>query len=119
MEAPRSTRYPVHGRVQVALSKQIVLSAHIVDIWIEGICIVLQDQIPMGVVCPIRFEIMVNGKDHVLTALAKSIYCVLAGSDGFHVGFAFKEDDPQRTILIKSLAAKKPIAAASSKEPGH
>lgn len=77
----------------------------------------LQGQVPVGMVCPIRFEMMINGKDHVVTALAKSIYCVLAGSDGFHVGFAFKEDDPQRTILIKSLAAKKPIAAASNKEP--
>jgi len=73
----------------------------------------------MGAVCPIRFEMMINGKDHVITALAKSIYCVLAGSDGFRVGFAFKEDDPQRTTLIKSLDAKKPMAGVSSKEPGH
>ena len=79
----------------------------------------LQDQIPTGVVCPIRFEMMINGKDHVITAQAKSIYCVLTGSDGFRAGLAFKEDDPQRTTLIKSLAAKKPIATASSNEPGR
>jgi len=99
MEVRRSTRYPVRGRVQVALPNQIILSAHTVDISVEGICIVLQDQIPTGVVCPIRFEMTVNGKDHVITAQAKSIYFVLAGGDGFRAGFAFREDDSQRVVI--------------------
>ena len=105
----------MHGRVQVALPNQSFLSAHMVDVSVDGICITLQDQIPVGVVYPIRFEMIINGKDHVITALAKSIYCVLASSDGFRAGFAFKDIDPQRTAMIKSLAAKKPMAAAISK----
>ena len=105
----------MRGRVQVALPNQSFLSAYMVDVSVEGICITLQDPIPVGVVYPIRFEMMVNGKAHVITALAKSIYCVLASSGDFRAGFAFNDKDPQRTTVIKSLAVKKPMAAASSK----
>ena len=116
MEVQQPTRYPLHGRVQVALPSQAVLSGHALDISVGGLCVFLHDQIPLGEVYTIRFEMVIKGKTHVITALAKSAYGVFANGDEFHVGFSFKEDDPQRTALIKSLAGKKPMAEATSKE---
>jgi hypothetical protein len=116
MEIQRATRYPLHGRVQLALLNQTILSGHALDISVGGICIILQDQIPIGVVFVIRFEMAVKGKIHVITAQAKSIYGVFASGGGFRVGLGFKENDPHRTELINSLAGKKPMADTPSKE---
>jgi len=119
MEVPRVTRYPLHGRVQVAVSNQIVLSGYTHDISVDGICVLLQDQIPVDVVYPIRFEMAINGKTHLITARAKSIYGVFASGGGFRVGLVFKDDDPHRSELIRSLAGKKPLVDATSKEQEH
>ena len=118
MDGQSSTRYPLHGRVQVALPSQSVLSGHTLDISVGGLCVLLQDQIPLGVVYPIRFERAIKGKPHVITALAKSVYGVFASSGGLRAGFAFEEDDQHRTELIRSLAGKKPMVEAISKEQG-
>jgi len=109
MEVQRAARYPLHGRVQVALSNKLVLSGHTIDISIGGVCILLEDQIPLNVVFPIRFEMVIKGKTHVITAQARSIYGVFASGGGFRVGLAFTENDPHRSELIKSLAGKKPM----------
>ena len=116
MEVQRATRYPLHGRVQVALPNQTILSGHALDISVGGICIILQNQIPVDAVFLIRFEMVVKGKIHVITAQAKSIYGVFASGGGFRVGLGFKEHDPHRTELIKSLAGKKPMVGAPSKD---
>lgn len=109
MEVPRVTRYPLHGRVQVAVSGQHIVSGYTRDISVGGICVLLQDQIPVNVVYPIRFEMLIKGKVHVITAQAKSIYGVFASGGGFRVGLAFKGEDPNRSELINSLAGKKPM----------
>ena len=116
MEVQRATRYPLHGRVQLALPDQTLLSGHALDISVGGICIILQDQIPIGVDFLIRFEMAVKGKTHVITAQSKSIYGVFASGGGFRVGLGFKENDPHRTDLINSLAGKKPMVDTPNKE---
>lgn len=113
MEVPRVTRYPVHGRVQVAVSSQHIVSGYTRDISTGGVCVLLQDQIPVNGVYAIRFEMLIKGKMHVITAQAKSIYGVFASGGGFRVGLAFKGDDPHRTELINSLAGKKPMVDPS------
>ena len=116
MEVQRVTRYPLRGRVQVAISSQLVLSGYSRDISLGGICVLLQDQIPLNAVYPVRFEMAVKGKIHIITARAKSIYGVFASGGGFRVGLAFNDDDPYRSELIKSLAGKKPLVDATRKE---
>ena len=106
----------MHGRVQVALPNQSVLSGHTLDISVDGVCILLDDQIPQGVSYPIRFEIIVHGKVDVFTALARVVYGVFASHGGFRVGFQFNEDDPKRTALIKTLAGKKPMVDQNRNE---
>lgn len=117
MEVPRVTRYPLRGRVQVAVSSQHIVSGYTRDISVGGVCVLLQDQIPVNVVYPIRFEMPIKGKIHVITAEAKSIYGVFASGGGFRVGLAFKGDDPHRTELIKSMAGKKPMVDSGT-QPG-
>lgn len=109
MEVQRLTRYPMRGRAQVALPNKRVFSGHTLDISVGGVCILLDDQIPQGASYPIRFEITVNGKIDVITALAKAVYGVFASQGGFRVGFQFNEKDPQRTALIQRLAGKRPM----------
>ena len=119
MEVQRVTHYPLRGRVQVALPSRAILSGHTLDIAVGGLNILLQDQIPLNAVYPIRFEMTIKGNIHVVTAQAKSIYGVFASGGGFRVGFTFNDDDPQRSELIKSLAGKKPMVDAAGKEAEH
>lgn len=108
MEIQRLIHHALHGRAQVALPNQSVLLGHTLDVSIGGICILLQDQIPLGIEYLVRFEMSIQGKVHVVTAQTKSIDGVFANG-GFRVGFAFKESDAQRSALINSLAGKKPM----------
>lgn len=107
MHVDRSTRIHLRSRVQVALPNRQVLSGHTLDVAVGGICIILQDQIPVGMVYPIRFEMLLKGKTHVITTEAKSIYGVFASGGGFRVGLAFTHVDAHRTELIESLAGKR------------
>ena len=118
MEVQRPIRYPIRGRAQVALPNQTIFSGHTLDISVGGVCILLDDQIPLETLLPIRFEMTVNGKVEVITARARSVYGVFASQGGFRVGFQFSEDDPKRTALINKLAGKKPMVAQNKNEPG-
>jgi len=117
MEVQRAPHYPLHGRAQLALPNHSVLSGHTLDISVSELCILLDDQIPLGVVYSIRFELLLKGEIHVVTALARSTYGVFASSGGFRVGLAFKDEDPKRAELIKSLAGKKPMVNATKNSP--
>jgi len=119
MEVLQVTRYPLHGRVQVALPGHAVLSGHAVDISVSGICILLEDQIPLNVVYSIRFEMPIRGAIHVITAQAESIYGVFASGGGVRVGLTFRDNNPQRTELIKSLGGKKPMVDNPDKDQEH
>ena len=119
MEVQRVTRHPMRGRAQVALPNQSVLSGHTLNVSVDGVCILLEDQIPQGASYPIRFEMIINGKVDVITALARAVYGVFASQGGFRVGFQFKEDDPKRTTLIKKLAGKKPLVDQNKNESAH
>ncbi len=118
MDVQRPTRYPIRGRAQVALPNKVILPGHTLDISIGGVCIVLDDQIPVNVSYPIRFEVPVNGKVEVITTTARSVYGVFASQGGFRVGFQFNDADPKRAALIKTLAnnGKKPMVSASKNE---
>jgi c-di-GMP-binding flagellar brake protein YcgR len=112
MEISRQTRYPLHGRAQVALPDHRVLAARTLDISEGGVCIITEETISVGATYPLRFEISVNGKVHVIMASGKAVYGVFASQGGFRVGFQFMESDPDRKQLIKSLGAKRPAAQA-------
>lgn len=100
----------------MALPNHGVLTGYTQDISVGGVCIVLDDRIPQGVICPIRFELHVKGKIHTITTMARSVYGVFASQGGFRVGFEFKDEDTHRTALITLLAGKKPMVDTRPKE---
>ena len=48
MELHRTRRYPLRGRVQVALSTNEVVTGRAYDIALGGIGVILDDRIPLG-----------------------------------------------------------------------
>lgn len=71
----------------------------------------------IGATYPLCFEMTIKGQVHLITALRQSVFGVfLSHAGGFRVGLAFKQDDPQRTALIESLAGKRPIPSATGEE---
>jgi hypothetical protein len=112
----RSTRYLMHGRVQVALSSLRVLTGRGIDVGIGGISVLLDDQIPTGAPCTLRFELQSQGKTSIVAAACKVVYGVFASQGGFRVGFEFTANDPQRTALIEALSGRKVGTASASKD---
>ncbi len=110
MELNRTRRYPLHGRVQVALSKNEVVAGRAFDIALGGIGVILDERIACGQSYTLRFELWVKEKMHLVTTVASASYGVFASQGGFRVGFVFAGDDPQRDALIEALAGKKPVA---------
>lgn len=102
MEVQRAPHHRLHGRA-LALPNHSVLSGH-PGYFRQRLCILLDDQIPPGVVYSIRFELLLKGETHVVTTVARSTYGVYANSGGLRVGLAFKDEEPKRAGLIKSLA---------------
>ena len=117
MEIRRPTRHPINGRAQVSLPDHTVAAGHTIDVSLGGVSILLNNQIPLGAPCMLRFEMNVKGKIVVITAQTKTVYCVLASHGGFRAGFQFSEEDAERSALIKSLAGRKPVGESTSKEP--
>lgn len=115
MEIPRKTRYPVHGRIQVALADRRVLLGRTHDIGEDGICVLLDEQLPAGSTFPLCFELFVNGRNNVVTATGRLIYCVFASHGGLRLGFQFVNDDANRTRMIRALSATKPGAQGGAK----
>ena len=116
MEVQRPARYPIRGRAQVAIPNHVVLPGHTLDISIGGVCIVVDEKLPLNISYPIRFEMTVNGKVEVITTTARAVYGVFASQGGFRVGFQFIDAEPKRTDLIKALAGKKPMLNPSTKQ---
>jgi hypothetical protein len=115
MDLHRPTRYPLHGRVQVALPNRTVVAGRTLDVAVGGICVLLDDQILAGTSCTLRFELRSKGATNLVTAVAKVVYGVFASQGGYRVGFQFAEADAERTALIHSLAGKKPMVAPAGK----
>ena len=106
MDDRKTSRYPSHGRAQVALPDGRIVGGHTLDLSPGGVAILLTDAIPSGVTYLLRFEVPINGTTHVVTAKARLVYGVFAGNKGFRAGFSFAEADAQRASIISRLASK-------------
>jgi hypothetical protein len=114
MELQRQPHHPLHGRAQVMLPDQSVIAGHSQEISLGGVCLLLDDPIPDGTLCTLRFEMLVNGKDNIVLASSKSVYGVFTSHGGFRVWFSFSDQDAQRSALIKALVGNKPMSPAET-----
>ena len=117
MDVRKTTRYPSHGRAQVALPDGTIVAGHTQDISLDGIAILLDSAIHQGIPYLLRFEIPLNGTMSVIVAKARFVYGVFANSGSFRAGFSFTEKDAQRSAIINRLAAKFATAGAAAAKP--
>ena len=117
MDERKTSRYPSHGRAQVALPDGRIVGGHTLDLSPGGVAILLTDAVPAGFTYLLRFEVPINGSTHVVVAKSRLVYGVFAGSKGFRAGFAFAEADTQRSTIINRLASKLLGTSAGAARP--
>jgi hypothetical protein len=64
------------------------VTARTLDVGADGLCLVLDNPLPPGLVADVYFEIFHDGKLRPITSRAKVQYCILSNA-GFKVGFNF------------------------------
>lgn len=102
-EARIAPRKAIRCRAKIVLDDKISLDARTVDISSSGICMILAEQLPAGRACLIAFDIPINGKMRKIRAVAKAVYSICSGTEGFRVGFQFVQVDAATTMTITEL----------------
>ena len=79
------------------------LRARTIDISLGGICVFVAEQLPVGLTCNVGFEAPLNGSMVRVTAVAKVIYSILRGTDGFRTGLRFVQIDAANNKTLAEL----------------
>lgn len=107
MTANSETRtYPrkvLRAQARVALPGMPALRAKTIDVSLGGLCLMVPEQIPPGNICNVGFEAPLNGKMVRVFAVAKVVYSILAGTDGFRTGLQFSELDAANNKLLAEV----------------
>ena len=101
-DARTAERKKVSGRARIVLQGGGAhLVGKMVDISVNGACVLLDDMFPIKKVCTFECDIFQNGTRRVFSAPAVSVYGVLASGHGFKVGFQF---GPRSSAALKTIA---------------
>ena len=65
------------------------MRAKTLDVSLGGVCLIVPEQLPAGQECNVGFEAPLNGSMVRIFAMAKVIYSILTGTEGFHTGLQF------------------------------
>ena len=93
----------LRGQARVALSGMPAMRAKTVDVSLGGICLFVPEQLRPGQICNVGFEAPADGKVVRVFALAKVVYSILAGTDGFRTGLQFTELDAANNKLLAEV----------------
>lgn len=85
------------------LNAEKIVDAKTVDISVEGICLLADISINAGAFCTVEFNASYTQEPIILRLRAQAAYCVLAGQDGFRLGFHFCDLDPQAKNYIQKI----------------
>lgn len=96
-------RKVLRGQARIALPGMAAMRAKTVDVSLGGICLLVSEQIPPGQICNVGFEAPLNGKVVRVFAVAKVIYSILSGTEGFRTGLQFVEIDADNRKLLVGL----------------
>lgn len=101
-DARTAERKKVTGRARIVLqsgggSRQ----GKMVDISVSGVCVLLDDMVPIKKMCTLECDIFQNGTRLVFSVPAVSVYGVLASGHGFKIGFQF---GPRSSAALKTIA---------------
>lgn len=101
-DARTAERKKVTGRARIVFAGGgASLSGKMVDLSVNGACVLLDDMVPVKKVCTFECDIFQNGMRQVFSAPAVSVYGVLASGHGFKVGFQF---GPRSSAALKTIA---------------
>lgn len=90
------------------LNADKIVTAKTIDISSGGICLLTDISINSGAICTVEFNASYTQESIILRLRAQVAYCVLAGQDGFRLGFHFCElDQPAKDHIQKILAKQK------------
>lgn len=87
----------------VALPGATPLRGKTLDVSLDGVSIMLADQLTVGQVCSVGFEAPLNGRMVRITSPARAVYSILHGTDGFRTGFQFERMDAANSKLLAEL----------------
>ena len=87
----------------VVLPGMAPMRAKTQDIALGGACLIMAEQLRVGQECTVAFEALLNGKPVRVTATAKVVYSILAGTEGFRTGMQFVQIDPASNKTLAEL----------------
>lgn len=97
------TRKPVRGQSLLIHPNGERYRGRIKDLSLGGVCVLLPEQVAVGLDCKVALETVHNGQVVHLVASAKVVYCILSGTDGFRTGLQFAEIDAANNKLLAEL----------------
>lgn len=107
MTANSETRiYPrkvLRAQARVALPGMPAMRAKTIDVSLGGLCLMVPEQLPSGKICNVGFEAPLNGKMIRIFAMAKVVYSILTGTEGFRTGLQFTEIDAANNKLLAEV----------------
>lgn len=96
-------RKPLRAQARIALPGAAPLRGKTVDISQGGVSLIVTEQIPVGQVCSIAIDVLANGKVVCVAAVAKAVYSILKGTDGYRTGMQFIEVDKASHKALEEL----------------
>jgi len=79
------------------------LKARTVDLSASGMCVMTIDNVAHNQMCGISFETPVNGELVKVEAVAKIVYSICVGRDGFRLGLQFSNLDANSQAALKRI----------------
>src|SRR3546814_530615 len=77
------------------LNADKIVAAKTIDISAEGICLLADISLNTGAMCMVEFNASYTQEPIILRLHTQTAYCLLAGQDGFRIGFQFLDLDQQ------------------------
>lgn len=90
-------------QARIALRGMAPMRARTVDVSLGGLCLLVEEQLPVGQLCDVGFEAPLNGRMVRVIGSAKVVYCILSGTEGFRLGLQYVELDPNNNKTLAEL----------------
>lgn len=90
-------------QARIALKGQGPMRARTVDVSLGGLCILVEEQLPVGQLCDVGFEAPLDGKMVRVIGSARIVYCILSGTEGFRLGLQYVQLDAANNKTLAEL----------------
>ncbi|HJV74851.1 MAG TPA: PilZ domain-containing protein [Noviherbaspirillum sp.] len=102
-ETRSAPRKALRAHARVVLPGAAPLRAKTIDVSMGGVSIIVAEQIPVGQKCTVAFEAPFNGTMVRVVAVARIVYSILKGTDGYRTGMQFVEIDEANNRALAGL----------------